>query len=188
MGEPEESNSASDMGPVREFQDPLYEALTNKRRQFVLRYLIENEGEAEFSDLVEFVASRENDVLPSQLSHEHKNRVRASLYQHHLDKMESCGLISYDKGEGTIRLTSDKAEISEHLGYSSTSLETVLAYGFGLITLGLAVPIYLFSSAGIFIPMLVGSVGVAQIILCYKLEGETLSEVSLSQYWALWFQ
>lgn len=172
MSDRQESAIAGETGSRGELQDPMYDALGNKRRQLTLCYLIENDGEADFTELVTYVASQENSVPPPQITPAQKNRVRTSLYQHHLEKMEDCELISYRKRDGTIELEGDEAEIRQHLGYDRVSRQTKVGYGIGLINLGLAAGIYLLSSATVWIPILVGAVGTAQIILSFMLQGK----------------
>jgi len=92
----------------------IFDLLKNRRRRTVIRFLRENDGYAELNDLAEYIAAKENDIDVRQLSSDQRKRVYIGLYQCHLPKMDSLGVIDYDKDRGTIEL---QASVSQLLGY-----------------------------------------------------------------------
>lgn len=117
-------------------RDEIFDTLKNSRRRAVLEYLIREEPTAEFRDLVRYVAARENETSPDEVSTAQRNRVRTALYQHHLGKLAEHGFIEYDKREGTIRLEDDAERIAPYLGWTETEDSDIDNYLFGLFVLG----------------------------------------------------
>ena len=56
------------------------------------------------------VASRENETTVEEVTDEERQRVYISLYQTHLPKLESAGLVQYDEEERNVTLVSDVAD------------------------------------------------------------------------------
>ena len=100
--------------------DDVFEILQNGRRRAVLRYLRSNEGRAELSDLAEHIAAAENDTTVELLSSKARKRVYIALYQCHLPKMDSLGVIEYDKNRGTIELLESASELERYLDSDDT--------------------------------------------------------------------
>jgi len=82
--------------------DQVFEILKNQRRRYVLKYLNEVEKEVSMSDLAEEIAAWENDKPVSQLSSSERKRVYVGLYQCHLPKMDSMGVVEFNKPRGRI--------------------------------------------------------------------------------------
>lgn len=95
----------------------LFDLLKNRRRRSVIRFLHKNDGNAVLSDLAEHIAAAENDITVQQLSSKERKRVYIALYQCHLPKMASLGVIDYDKNRGTVEL---RASASRLLPYIDT--------------------------------------------------------------------
>ncbi|MFO8116560.1 MAG: hypothetical protein R6U01_14585 [Halorubrum sp.] len=93
----------------------IFDLLKNRRRRTVIRYLRENDGYAELNDLAEHIAARENDIDVRQLSSDQRKRVYIGLYQCHLPKMDSLGVIDYDKDRGTIELQASVHQLLEYM-------------------------------------------------------------------------
>jgi hypothetical protein len=93
----------------------VFDVLKNERRRTVIRYLHEHAGSADLSDIAEHVAARENDITVQQLSSQERKRVRIALYQCHLPRMDSLGVIEFDKHRGTIELRDAASEIQVYL-------------------------------------------------------------------------
>jgi hypothetical protein len=89
--------------------------LKNSRRRSVIRYLLEHDGSGVLSDVAEEIAAEENDVTVRELSSDQRKRVYIALYQCHLPKMDSLGLVEYDKDRGTIELQDSVAQLSTYL-------------------------------------------------------------------------
>ncbi|MFW6317033.1 MAG: DUF7344 domain-containing protein [Halorubrum sp.] len=93
----------------------IFDLLKNRRRRTVIRYLRENDGNAELNDLAEHIAAKENDIDVRQLSSDQRKRVYIGLYQCHLPKMDSLGVIDYDKDRGTIELQASVSQLLEYM-------------------------------------------------------------------------
>lgn len=81
----------------------VFELVKNKRRRYVLRYLIATDGNAMVDNLAEQVAAWEYDKNVETISTQERKRVYVSLYQTHLQKMDDASAISYDKPSGVIK-------------------------------------------------------------------------------------
>jgi len=81
-------------------RDPFY-ILRNSRRRFMLKALMELNGEACLRELVRRVAEMESGAPPDR-------RLRKSVYtgivQNHLPKLSLAGLVEYDRETDTVRL------------------------------------------------------------------------------------
>lgn len=115
-------------------QDLVFDILSNTRRRMVLYYLRQHGGPAAVQDIAEEIAALENDVDPEALSRQQQKRVYVSLYQTHLPKLETAGVIGYDEDEGLVSLTSRAMEIDTYLTPTATA-----DYPWQLHYLGLAI-------------------------------------------------
>ena len=93
----------------------IFDLLKNRRRRTVIRFLREHDGYAELNDLAEYIAAKENDIDVRQLSSDQRKRVYIGLYQCHLPKMDSLGVIDYDKDRGTIELQASVSQLLEYM-------------------------------------------------------------------------
>ncbi|EMA64900.1 DUF7344 domain-containing protein [Halorubrum kocurii] len=93
----------------------LFDLLKNRRRRSVTRFLYENDGNAVLSDLAEHIAAEENDITVQQLSSTERKRVYIALYQCHLPKMASLGVIDYDKNRGTVELRASASRLLQYI-------------------------------------------------------------------------
>ena len=93
----------------------IFDLLKNSRRRTVIQYLRENDGYAELNDLAEHIAAKENDITVRQLSSDQRKRVYIGLYQCHLPKMDSLGVINYDKNRGTIELQTSVTQLLQYM-------------------------------------------------------------------------
>jgi hypothetical protein len=93
----------------------IFDLLKNQRRRTVIRFLRENDGYAELNDLAEYIAAKENDIDVRQLSSDQRKRVYIGLYQCHLPKMDSLGVVDYDKDRGTIELQASVTQLLEYM-------------------------------------------------------------------------
>jgi len=83
--------------------DIIFEIIGNSRRRLVLQCLDESDEETlELSDLSEHIAAIENDTTEEALSAQQRKRVYVGLYQCHLPKMASSGVVEFDKNRGTV--------------------------------------------------------------------------------------
>lgn len=138
------ADSASE-GDARAEPEPLsldhvFEVLKNKRRRRVLRFLEETEGTVSLSETAERIAAQENDKDVSQISSAERKRVYVGLYQCHLPKMDSMGIVSFNKPRGTIDLGDHADEVFEYLEVRDEEPERPRhAYSATLSALGLCV-------------------------------------------------
>lgn len=95
--------------------DSVFELLSSKRRRMVLFYLRQQEGPSTVNELAQQIAAMENDVEVDELTSQQQKRVYVSLYQTHLPKLESMGIIDYDQDEGRVELTNRATEIDTYL-------------------------------------------------------------------------
>ncbi|WP_144797993.1 DUF7344 domain-containing protein [Halorubrum depositum] len=121
----EDIGKTSRSGGAELTKGEIFDLLKNKRRRTVIRYLRENDGEAVLNDLAEHIAAKENDTTVRQLSSDQRKRVYIGLYQCHLPKMDSLGVIDYDKNRGTIELQASVAQLLEYMDLDEDDGETV---------------------------------------------------------------
>lgn len=95
--------------------DVVFEILSNTRRRMVLYYLRQSGGSATVQELAEQIAALENDIDVAELQSQQRKRVYVSLYQTHIPKLESTGIIEYDDTQGTVYLTDRAMEIDTYL-------------------------------------------------------------------------
>lgn len=120
-------------------RNQVFEVLKNARRRAVLRYLLYEDPEAEFRELVEYVAAKENGADPDAIGADERNRVRTALYQHHLDKLAETGFIEYQKREGIVRRNGRTDEVVEFIEPSAQGRPTNAIYALGATVLGLGI-------------------------------------------------
>lgn len=110
----------SDSGESTDQPEPLsldivYDILKNERRRRVLRYLDESGGTATLSDLAVHLAAIENDKEEKLVSSKERKRLYVGLYQCHLPRMDSSGVVDFDSDRGTIETTAQFPELFEYL-------------------------------------------------------------------------
>jgi len=96
-------------------QDTVFEILSNSRRRFMLSYLHEHEGPVDLMDLANEIAAWENDTTVEELTDKQSKRVYVSVYQTHVPKLVSTGLIEYDSDSGLIELSDRASEIERYM-------------------------------------------------------------------------
>jgi len=121
-------------------QDTVFEILSNSRRRFMLSYLNEHDGPVDLMDLANEIAAWENDTTVDQLTDKQSKRVYVSVYQTHVPKLVSTGLIEYDSDSGLIELSDRAEEIDRympddeeerpwHLYYAALAIASAAFYG-----------------------------------------------------------
>lgn len=96
-------------------QNEVFDLVKNKRRRYVIRYLFDHGRSSSLSDVAEYIAADENDISVQELSSSQRKRVYIGLYQCHLPKMDSLGVIAYDKNRGTIELQDSTSQLLPYL-------------------------------------------------------------------------
>jgi hypothetical protein len=104
-----------DSSPSGVSPDVVFEILSNRRRRMVLYYLRQHDGTATVNELAKEIAAMENDVDIEDLTSQQQKRVYVSLYQTHLPKLESTGMIDYDTDAGRVGLTDRATEMDSYL-------------------------------------------------------------------------
>lgn len=100
--------------PLDEFcHNEVFDVLGNRRRRYIVYYLINQDCPAACRELAEQVAAWENDAEPDQVATSQYQSVYNSLYQTHLPELEDTGLVRYDRSENLIYPTQQLAEV-EH--------------------------------------------------------------------------
>lgn len=95
--------------------DETFELLKNARRRAVIRYMLQEGGTAKLSELAEHIAAAENGISVHELSSDQRKRVYIGLYQCHLPKMDTLGVIEYDKNRGSVELQESVTQLLPYL-------------------------------------------------------------------------
>lgn len=96
-------------------QDVIFDILSNSRRRFILSRLQERDEPIELMDLANQLAAWENDTTVEELTDKQSKRVYVSVYQTHVPKLESTGLITHDADTGLIELSNNARQIGRYM-------------------------------------------------------------------------
>jgi len=96
-------------------QDLVFDILSSPRRRYVLYYLRKIDEPVPLNELAEQVAAWENETTVDQLSDQERKRVYVSLYQTHIPKLDSVGIVDYDQQSGMVELTDRVHRIDDYL-------------------------------------------------------------------------
>jgi hypothetical protein len=124
--------------------DQVFGILKNQRRRYVLQYLNEVDDTVSMNDLAEEIAAWENGKDVSQLSSSERKRVYVGLYQCHLPKMDSMGVVSFNKPRGLIERGPNAEVFDEYLQTGAVDEDTAwhrvhaTVAGASVVLLGLA--------------------------------------------------
>lgn len=128
----------------------IFEILSNDRRQYVIRFLLEKRAgdSVPLGEVVDYVAERENNVSNDELDTVQRKRVYTALRQCHLPKLDDYGVVNYDNLRSEVEVGNGIDEIQQYLDYDpETAVPWSNCYlGLSLVTT-LAV---LFSLAGVY--------------------------------------
>lgn len=105
-------------------KDVIFEILKNQRRRDAIEYLKQNDGEAKLGEMAEYIAAKENGIDIATLSSSQRKRVYIGLYQCHLPKMASSGVIDFEKNRGDIELKPMAEQLEPYLGSSTPADES----------------------------------------------------------------
>jgi hypothetical protein len=109
---------------VKLSKDTVFELLKNQRRRDALTFLREEGGETTLSDMAEHIAAKENGIEVQALTSSQRKRVYIGLYQCHLPKMASAGVVEFDKNRGTIELLPEADQLEQFLAPATPAEET----------------------------------------------------------------
>ena len=118
----------------------IYEILANGRRRETLRHLTEaNSTVVTLEELTAAVAASETRGPPQRATRE---SVRSSLHQTHLPKLESLGVVTYDREAKTVTLCHHAREVDRYMdvvtGVGLTWGEVYRSLGIGSLLVVLA--------------------------------------------------
>lgn len=86
-------------------EDELFELLSNQRRRHIL-YTLMCEGETvDIGELSQRIAAWEDDLEFEEVSSTDRKRVYTALQQSHLPKMDTAGVIEFDRDRGVVEPT-----------------------------------------------------------------------------------
>ena len=144
-------------------RDRVFELLSNRRRRLVLYYLQEQAGEdATVRELASEIAAWENGVETVAVTYKQRKRVYTSLYQSHLPKMDEYGVVEYEQGRGTVRLTAEGETLDAYLEIVSGNDVPWSDYFLGLSLLSV---VFLAAVVGGVPPFAALSPGVASLLI-----------------------
>lgn len=95
--------------------DDIYHILQTSRRRHVLRHLRRAGEPMTLRDLAERIAAREHETTVENLTSDQRQRVYISLYQSHLPKLDTRGIVDYDKDRGIVESTPLAAQFDPYL-------------------------------------------------------------------------
>ena len=95
--------------------DDIYHILQTSRRRHVLRYLRSADEPVTLRQLAERIAAWEHETTVENLNSDQRQRVYISLYQTHLPKLDTRGVVDYDKDRGTVESTPLAARFDPYL-------------------------------------------------------------------------
>lgn len=109
---------------VDEFcHNEIFDVLGNRRRRYILCYLLKQSNPIECSDIAEQIAAWENDLERDQVPMSQYQSVYNSLYQTHLPKLESTELVKYDRAENLVYHTNKTKEIEQFINSATSELD-----------------------------------------------------------------
>lgn len=94
-------------------EEELFDVLANDRRRHAIILLSEAGGPTHLDDLAVEIAATEYDKHPDLLSAKERKRVRNTLYQNHLPKLERYTLVSVD-GRNVVTPIRDIEDIARY--------------------------------------------------------------------------
>lgn len=96
-------------------REEVFETLRNRRRRYVVHYLLNWDGESNLRDLSRQIAAWENDKPPEKVTSEERRRVYNALQQTHLHKMDDAGVVQFDAARGTVSASSRLDDLQVYL-------------------------------------------------------------------------
>ncbi|WP_247010600.1 DUF7344 domain-containing protein [Halorientalis litorea] len=142
-------------------QDVVFDILSSSRRRYVLFYLRQADEPVELNDLAEHVAAWENELPVEELSDQQRKRVYVSLYQTHVPKLDSIGLVDHDQQSGLVELTDRAHEIDSYLTVSTSDVPWQQFYlGLALVSAAMLTLVWLSVGPFAAIPEVAVGVGI----------------------------
>lgn len=85
--------------------DTIFDTLSSRRRRYVLHYLKGAPGPVAIRDLSEQLAAWEHGIDRAQVRPKERKRLYTALHQTHLPRMDSLGVLHYDRNRGVVKMT-----------------------------------------------------------------------------------
>ena len=104
--------------------DETFHILQTFRRRESIRYLLREDGPVKMRDVAEHVAAREHETTVAELTSAQRQRVYIPLYQSHLPKLDTAGVIEYDKPRGIVRPTERLESFRPYLEAATSPTDT----------------------------------------------------------------
>lgn len=100
--------------------EQIFEILSNERRRLVLQYLQQHPGDdtVDFRTLVDHVAAQENGIIKEQLDSSDRKCVYTALRQTHLPKLDTVGIINFDRRRGSVELNGKAEDVFQYMSYT----------------------------------------------------------------------
>lgn len=98
-----------------------FEVLANRRRRYVVHWLLEAGAGTELRQLSRQVAAWENGKPLDRVTAQERRRVYNALQQFHLPKLDDAGVVRYDADRGEIEPTEDLTSLRAYLDASRRS-------------------------------------------------------------------
>lgn len=100
--------------------DDIFKILSNRRRRHVLYYLRHIDGTVTIRDLSEQLAAWENGTTTAEVVPSERKRLYTALHQTHLPRMDTLGVVTYDRNRGTVGMTDSVREFDAYLDAMSS--------------------------------------------------------------------
>ncbi|SIQ80326.1 hypothetical protein SAMN05421858_0452 [Haladaptatus litoreus] len=100
-------------------EQEVYDAVKNLRRRYVLYYLNRERKPVELGELAEQIAAWENNIDVEMVSPEQRKSVYSALYQTHLPKLETIGIVTYDRNSKRVSFTEGAQNFELYLATDS---------------------------------------------------------------------
>lgn len=95
-----------------------FEVLANRRRRYVVHWLLEAGAGTELRQLSRQVAAWENEKPLDRVTAQERRRVYNALQQFHLPKLDDAGVVHYDADRGEIEPTEELTSLRAYLDAS----------------------------------------------------------------------
>lgn len=105
-------------------EDQIFHILQNERRRNVLRYLQDTDEPVRMRDVAEQVGAWEHDTTVEALTSDQRQRVYIPLYQSHLPKLDSEGIIDYQQSRGIVERRPAAAQLDPYLSVDSEDADS----------------------------------------------------------------
>lgn len=98
----------------------VFAILRNDRRRFTITILAARSSQMPFAELVDQVTAHERTSTEADAIEDRRMAVYVALYQTHLPRLETLGLVEHDPEAGTVAITDDGRAVSRYLRGRST--------------------------------------------------------------------